>query len=117
LLVCITDYYEEQGEITKLLHALSGSKHEVIVFHLMGENEMELNYKGYSTLEDLESGKTMPINGEQNTKQYKERLQQHLEGIKKSLLDKNIFYELITMNEPIDKALIRFLKHRNKPTR
>ncbi|MES2645970.1 MAG: DUF58 domain-containing protein [Bacteroidota bacterium] len=117
LLICITDYYEEQGEITKLLHALAGSKHEVIVFHLIGKNEMDLDFKGYNTLQDLETGKTVQVNTEQNIKQYKERLQQHLESIKKSLLDKNIFYELITMNEPIEKALIRFLKHRNKSIR
>lgn len=114
LLVCITDYYEEAGEITKLLHALSGSKHEVIVFHLMGKNEMELDYKGFDRLQDLETGKTIHISAGDQLKTYKAQLQQHLAGIKKSLLDKNIFYELVTMNEPIDQALVHFLKHRNK---
>ena len=76
---------------------------------------MELDYKGYSSLEDLETGQTIRIDQTQNKKSYKELLEKHLNNVKTGLLNKNIFYKLITMNEPIDKALIDFLKQRNKP--
>ena len=115
LLIFITDYYEEKGELTKLLSDLSSNKHEIIVFHLMGKNELELDYKGYAALEDLETGATIKINAEQDKKSYQQKLQAYFSQIKSQLLNKHIFYELMVMNEPIDKALIDFLKHRNKP--
>ena len=115
LIVFITDYYEKNGEISKLLNSLASNKHEIIVFHLMGQNEMELDYKGYSSLEDLETGQTIRIDPAQNKKLYKDVLETYLNNVKSGLLNKNIFYKLITMNEPIDKALIDFLKQRNKP--
>jgi uncharacterized protein (DUF58 family) len=60
LLVFITDFYQKDGEIMKLLDALVLLKHEIIVFHVMGRNELELDYKGYSSLQDLETGEIIP---------------------------------------------------------
>ncbi len=114
LLIFITDYYEQDGEITKLLQSLASNRHEIIVFHLVGRNELEFDYKGYSALEDLETGQTISIDSSQGSRLYKEKMEQYLSGIKTRLLDKNIFYRMIRMDEPVDKALIDFLKQRNK---
>lgn len=114
LLIFITDYYQADGEITKLLHALAANRHEMIVFHLMGRNEMAPDFTGYTALEDLETGNAIAIGDTQNNRQYKERLEKHLAGIRTELLNKNIFYRLIIMDEPVEKALADFLNRRNK---
>ncbi len=114
LLVFITDYYEQNGEITKLLLSLAANKHEIIVFHLLGKNEMDFDYKGYSALEDLETGKTIKIDAAKSKKIYRERLDKYLTDVKNKLLNNNIFYELITMDEPVEKALKDFLNRRSK---
>lgn len=114
LLIFITDYYERDGEITHLLSDLSASKHEIIVFQLMGQNEMAFDYKGYAALEDMETGETIRINPAENNQAYKERIEKHIAGIRTKLLNKNIFHRLINMEEPVDKALTDFLKQRNK---
>lgn len=114
LLIFITDYYQQNEEITKLLYSLATNKHEIIVFHLMGKNEIELDFKGYTALEDLETGKTIKIDASKSNKDYKKRLEKHLTEIRTELLNKNIFYRLITMNEPVEEALRDFLNRRNK---
>ncbi len=114
LLIFITDYYEQQGEISNLLQALAANKHEIIVFHVMGENEAEPDFSGYAALEDLETGETIQINAANTKKLYKEQLSRYLSGIKNEMLNRNIFYELMMMNEPLDKALQDFLNRRNK---
>jgi uncharacterized protein (DUF58 family) len=114
LLIFITDYYEQHGEITQLLQSLAANKHEIIVFHLVGKNEMELDFAGYTALEDLETGETIKIDAVKSRKLYKERLNDYFTRIKNELLSRNIFYELITMDEPLDKALPHFLNRRNK---
>lgn len=114
LLIFITDYYEQNNEITKLLQSLAANKHEIIVFHLLGKNEMELDYKGYSVLEDMETGQTIKIDATKSKKLYKERLGQRLTDVRNELLNNNIFYELMTMDQPLQKALKDFLNRRNK---
>jgi uncharacterized protein (DUF58 family) len=113
LLVFITDMYQENGEISKLLDSLAALKHEVIVFQLMGKNELDLDFKGFSTLEDLETGETIQINTQQ-AKAYRENMQQHLTDIRMELLGKHIVHQLINTAEPLDKALRDFLVQRNK---
>src|ERR1700712_588461 len=56
MLIFITDFYEKAGDIMQLLETLSSLRHEIIVFHLMGSNELNLDYKGFTTLQDLETG-------------------------------------------------------------
>ena len=114
LLVFITDMYEADKEITKLLESLSSLKHDIIVFHLMGENELTLNYGNYTAVQDLETGEKITINTRETKKIYEEKLQQHLSNVRMSLLDKHIFYRMVNMAEPLDKTLRDFLTQRHK---
>jgi uncharacterized protein (DUF58 family) len=114
LLVVLTDFYQENDEITRLLSNLSASKNEIIVLHLMGDNELNLNYDGYAILEDLETGKQLNIGNTSTKIAYKVRLENYLANIKQQLLNKAIVYQLINIQHPIDKVLKDFLNQRNK---
>lgn len=113
LLVFITDMYQPEREIMKLLDSLSALRHEIIVFQLMGQNELDFDFKGYSSLEDLETGEVIQV-GPQAKKQYKEALEKHQQEIRMQLLGKHIVHRMINTSEPLDKALRDFLVQRNK---
>ncbi|MDB5016705.1 MAG: hypothetical protein JWQ84_1537 [Mucilaginibacter sp.] len=113
LLVFITDMYQKENEITELLNSLAALKHELIVFNLVGQNELDFDFNGYTALEDLETGEIIQV-GQQAKKQYQEDLQAHLENTRTQLLGKNIFYRVINTTQPLDKALRDFLIQRNK---
>jgi hypothetical protein len=114
LLIFVTDLYQQNEEIFQLLDTLNTLKHEVVVFHLMARNELELDFKGYSSFEDLETGETLQIDQSTARKTYQENLNIHLENMRVKLLDKNIFYRMICTDEPLDVALRDFLKQREK---
>ncbi|MFC4231559.1 DUF58 domain-containing protein [Parasediminibacterium paludis] len=114
LLVVVTDFYEEAGEMMQLLNSLATYKNEILVLHLMGDNELTLNYEGYAYLEDLETGQQISIGSSISKKEYTDKLQQHLNNIKEQLLSKGIAYTLINTKLPVDKALKDFLNQRSK---
>jgi uncharacterized protein (DUF58 family) len=114
LVVFITDLYEDQGEIFELMDSLVTMKHEVIVFHLMGNNELNFDYKGYAALQDLETGNIVRINTLQKNETYQEKINQYLSDVRMKLLNKNIFYRLLNTAQPLDQALRDFLNQRNK---
>lgn len=114
LLVFITDLYQRNGELMKMLDALSLMKHEIIVFHLMGNNELELDYKGYTALQDLETGETVPVSLAQGTAWYQERLNAHLSNLRTQLLDRGIVYRMVNMQQPIEQVLRDFLNQRTR---
>lgn len=114
LLIFISDLYEANGEIMQLLDTFCALKNEVIVFHLMAQNELNLDYKGFSELEDLETGNTVKIDVKTAKNLYQKNLSNHLNQIKLNLLDRHIYYRLINTSEPLDQALRDFLNQRNK---
>ena len=97
-----------------MLDALSSYRNEIIVFHLLARNEQELDFTGYTGLEDLETGEVVKTDTAQTRKLYKEKLGEYLSAIRLRLLDKNIFYRLMSTDEPLDLALRDFLNQRNK---
>ncbi len=114
LLIFITDFYQQNGEIFKLLDSLGMLKHEIIVFHLLAKNELEPDYKGYTSLEDMETGEVIRIDSGQSHKVYRQRMQEYLTALRLQLLDRKIFYRMIGTDQPLDQALRDFLNQRNK---
>jgi uncharacterized protein (DUF58 family) len=114
LLIFVTDMYQENNEINALLDSLAALKHELIVFQLIGKNELELDFSGYGALEDLETGETIQIDATQTKKMYKEKLDEYLAGIKSQLSAKRIKHNVISTSQPLDEALRNFLVQRNK---
>lgn len=114
LLVFFTDMYERDGEISDLLEVLTALRHEIIVFHLMGKNELEMDYKGYQRLQDLETGEQIPFNALLAPAAYKERLQAWMAGVRMQLLDKQIAYSMVRMDQSPGDVLRDFLKQRQK---
>lgn len=114
LLIFITDLYQHDSEIVQLLDSLASLRHEIVVFHVLAKNELELDYKGFSTLQDMETGHTIRIDAANIQNAYQQRLKNFLDTIRMQLLDKNIAYRLMQMDRPVDQALRDFLNQRNK---
>jgi uncharacterized protein (DUF58 family) len=114
LLILITDLYQQNNEIFDLLDTLNTLKHEVVVFHLMGKNELELNFKGYHSFEDLETGEKLQVDQVSAKKTYTKVLNNYLEKMRISLLDRRIYYRMLSTDQPLDQALRDFLNQRGK---
>lgn len=114
LLIFITDLHQQNDEILQLLDSLASLRHEIIVLHLLAKNEMELDYKGFATLQDWETGETIRIDAAETREVYQQKLAKYLADMRMKLLDKNISYRLMRTDQPIDQALRDFLNQRNK---
>jgi len=93
---------------------LNTLRHEIVVFHLLSRNELNLDFKGYTAFEDLETGETIQIDQTKARTNYQNKLNAYLEEARIKLLDRRIFYRTIITDEPLDQALRDFLKQRSK---
>ena len=114
LVVFITDLYEQDKELFDVLDSLAVMKNEIIVFHLMGDNELTFDYGDYAALQDMETGKIVKINARRDNTVYKEQVENYLAAVRMQMLNKNFFYRLLNMREPVEQALRDFLKQRSK---
>lgn len=112
LLFVITDMHEAESELTHWIHNLKTSRNEVVVLHILGENELEFNYTGAVVFEDLETGKKVKVNAKSAKDSYLKALEMNLQELKNDFLSRNVSYEVFSLKNPIEEALQLFLKKR-----
>ncbi|MBQ0734243.1 DUF58 domain-containing protein [Aquimarina celericrescens] len=114
LIFFVTDLYEQDEEIISFVKRLKTPRNEVVVLHLMGKNELDFNYEGTVTFEDLETGARLQVDAKAAKKEYLFALEEMMKKAKNTLLANDIGYHLFRLDENIGAALQFFLKKRNK---
>lgn len=114
LLFFITDMYEHEEELTAFIQRMKTSRNEVVVLHVMGKNELEFDYNGAVTFEDLETGARLKVDAKMAKSHYLASLDAMMKTLQNKLLSKDIGYHLFRLEEPIGEALQVFLKNRNR---
>lgn len=117
LIIFFSDLYDEQDELRRFVSRLKTPRNEVIVFHLMGGDELTLSYNGAYTFEDLETGRTIKADTVQQQKQYAARVQEWIRQTRVWMLEKQINYYLVEMNASFEQVLRDFLKVRKSLAR
>lgn len=112
MIVFITDLYDDANDLQHFITKLKTSRNEVIVFHLMGEHETEFDFDGSFTFEDLESGLRTKADTVIQQKDYSQRMKTWLANSRRWMLEKQINYQLVFINKPVDFVLRNFLHAR-----
>lgn len=114
MIIFVSDLHEQRDEIFAALSKLSALRNEVLFFHLLGRNEIDFNYAGFLTFEDLETSQTVQVEASHAREIYLSSMQQKLQHLRQALHDENINYTLFTFDQPLDFALRQYLTQRTK---
>lgn len=114
LIVLISDLLDDENDIFQGLAHLKFLKHDVIVFHVMDHQELNLDYNGLVQFEDLETKDKMQAFPQSIRTGYRQRVGAFLDEVKKTLGNSGIDYCLLDTSEPLDKAFIAYLVKRRR---
>ena len=117
MIIFITDLYDEGKDLLNFISRLKTPRNEVIVFHIMGEHEMKLDFEGSFTFQDLETKVTRKVDTSAHQKQYIERVTEWIKQSRLWMYEKQISYHLISLNDPFEKSLRDFLRVRKSLNR
>lgn len=112
LVFFITDMHESISELTDLIKRLKTPRNEVVVLHIMGKSELNFDYKGTVTFEDLETGARVKVDSKEAKGQYLKNLEEMMQNTRDTLLANNINYQLFSLEDQVGEALSVFLKKR-----
>ncbi|MBD2720669.1 DUF58 domain-containing protein [Hymenobacter armeniacus] len=113
LTVCVSDLYEETGEIQALLTRLRAVSGDVLLLHAAAHNELSFSYKGPITFRDLESNQTIQLDADQQRAAYLQQLQHWLRETAQTARRQGFDYHLLNTSQPLDGAMREFLRRRN----
>src|ERR1041385_7968309 len=72
--VVISDFFTTSGSVLELLRQLQAQRQEIIVFHLLAPEELDLPYEGEYLFEDCETGQELPVHADAFREEYQRRL-------------------------------------------
>lgn len=112
LAVVISDFFTANQAVLELLRQLNGQRQEIIVFHLLAPEELDLPYEGEYIFEDSETAAELPVHADDFRSEYQRRLAEFCNQIKQECIQLEIDYQQLRTDAPLDTALIAYLERR-----
>ena len=114
LILFITDFYQEEGELLNFVRSLKSPRNEVVVCRIMGKEELDFSHKQPLMFEDLETGLRVEVDPARARKAYLEKVTTAMEQNRSDLLNLGVGYYLFRMGESLEDSLRHFLKEREQ---
>jgi uncharacterized protein (DUF58 family) len=105
----ISDLYCDPEEMSRAVQPLAYRGHDIMLFQLLDPQEMQPNWRESVLLKDVETQRTLNVSPEYLAGEYKQRLDAHLQSLRRAAANVGAHQMLITTDEPLDNALRRYL--------
>lgn len=113
LVMVFSDLLGDPDEIMRALHRLRHAGHDVILFHILDEAEVQFPFAGNVELFEPESGDRVQGNAEAFRGDYLDELQQFRQRLRRECATAMIDYVPLDTSMQFDKALIEYLQRRS----
>ncbi len=114
LIVIISDLFVESEQLREAFDHLRFRKHDVAVFHLLDPQELAFEFRRPTRFVDMEGGPSIFAEPTEIVDRYQKALQAYLDQVKQIVLESAIDYHRISIDEPYEQVLLRFLAGRTK---
>lgn len=114
IVIVISDFYQEVDEIIKGLRFFQYRGNDVILFHILDPTELEMPLANVSRLEDMETADYVTYVPEYSRKAYLQLLREHVGQLRKNCREFLVDYELLSTEQPLDRALLSYLSTRQR---
>jgi uncharacterized protein (DUF58 family) len=117
MIVVISDLLDEPEAVLHGLRHFQHKRHDVIVFHLLDDAELDFDYTEIANFRDVESGGRLAVDPPAFRKTYQERLEKYLAQIRDGCQHSGIEYNLVRTSTPIEKTLSDYITFRARGRR
>ena len=112
LIILISDLLDNPEKVINGLNHFKYLGHEVLVFHILDNNEIELNLNNKTRFIDLETTETIITDPQLIKSQYMKTVKNFINYYKKKCLQNNIDYIMINTKNEISNVLFKYLQKR-----
>lgn len=112
MIAVFSDLLCDRAGLFKGLQLLRQRGHDVMVFHVMDDDELDFPFNGPTRFEGLEIPEHLSCNPRALREGYLEAIGAYLEEVRRGCTRHMVDYALIRTSQPLDAALAAFLSHR-----
>lgn len=108
LVIAVSDFYDDAEALAEM-RRLSRMGHDVVIIQALAAEELSLAVEGAAELVDAETGRTLVVQPDAARAAYSGRVRAWLDGFALAAGREGLDYALVTTDEPLERALRRFL--------
>ncbi len=113
LLIILSDLFDDADAILNALHHFRHRRHEVLLFHIMAEEELRFPFEGFTHFQDLErSGAHQAVDPHTIRASYLDTVRRFLHTIESGCGQMKVDYVPMNTRIPFDRALADYLAQR-----
>ena len=111
LFVLVSDFHEPADELRARIASLGPRGHEVLLIQVLDEREREPGLRGFTLLEDAETGEALPVS-RAGAAEYADRLKAHVRSVHDAARSLGAHHVCVYTDEPLDRTLADYLRFR-----
>ena len=117
LIVVISDLLGDLDDILAGLRLVRQRGHDLMVFHVMDDDELDFQFNGPTRFDGLESPEFLNCNPRALREGYLEALTTYLDNLRRGCAKQGIDYTLVRTSDPFGSMLAQFLHNRSQVSR
>ena len=112
LVVMASDFLQVGDEWLQLIRSLANPRREIVIFQILGEQEMAFDLKGFYRFKDLETGREIELQAEAVRENFRQAAEAYLIKLEESLRIPHVHLIRTRLTDPIAQVLKQFLAGR-----
>jgi uncharacterized protein (DUF58 family) len=114
LVIILSDLFDNTETLLKALHHFRYRRHEVIIMHIMAEEELHFPFDSFTEFKDLESAHQLEVDPKTIRASYLDRVRRFLSDISAGCGEIRADYLPLSTKKPFDRALSDYLARRKR---
>ena len=112
MVVLISDLFVGREDLFRGLRMLRKRGHDVLIFHILDDQELDFDYSGTTRFEGLEEAGKLICDPRSLRIGYLQALHTFLDELRRRCARNVIDYQVIRTSDPLDAALRHYMNHR-----
>src|SRR5215471_6392469 len=117
MMILVSDLLVERPGLIKGLKLLRQRGHEVMVLHVLDDDEVDFPFSGPTRFDGLELPEHLTCNPRALRDGYLQALASYLEEIRRACSQNEVDYKLVRTSDPLDAVLAHFISARQRTMR
>jgi uncharacterized protein (DUF58 family) len=112
LFVLASDFLQVDGEWLKLIQSVANPRREVLIFQVLGEDELNFNLDGFYRFKDLETGREIELEASAIKEEVRKKAAAYLANLDEALQIPYVHLIRNTLHKPIAQVISEALRMR-----
>ncbi|WP_437187150.1 DUF58 domain-containing protein [Planctomicrobium sp. SH668] len=112
MVVLISDFFTDREDLFKGLKLLRQRGHDVLLFHILDDEELDFTYSGTTKFEGLESSGDVTCDPRSLRDGYLAAMNAFVDDLRRRCAQNVVDYQLIRSSTPLDAALRHYMNNR-----